>query len=80
MMKKTESLVDTLDKAKPFGFYETVGPTYPSLASCQCGGGLDCSGGGTGGSCQCGGGLDCGGGGSGGTCQCGGGLGCSGSG
>lgn len=79
-MKKSEILTGMLNKAEPFGFYENVGSTNPSLASCQCGSGLDCSGGGTGGSCQCGSGLDCSGGGSGGTCQCGSGLSCSGSG
>lgn len=82
-MSRKESLaIDRkIDVTKPFGFYEIASPVQPSLASCQCGSGLACSGSGSGGSCQCGSGLDCSGGGSGGaSCQCGSGLNCSGSG
>ena len=58
-MKKAKTLFDKVDKDKPFGFYENVNLVSPSLASCQCGIGSGCGGGGAGGSCQCGIGSGC---------------------
>lgn len=43
-MKRAETLIDKIDKEKPFGFYENVNLVSPSLASCQCGMGSGCSG------------------------------------